>query len=384
MSDERANAFEANARTITRLDNKPPGAIDFDAMFDGWVKSQQRVWGHDRMKTIGASEIFGCLRKAWYMRNGAQKDPDYVEKWGATQRGNLIEAFHAVPAFKHGAQMFGFSTRFIGDEQETLFTVEGDNSVTPDGLFIGLDRDALTLYGIEDIESDCLVVEIKSIDPRVNLAEEKAIHRGQIQMQMGVIREKTEHKPMWGVIVYIDASFIDNINYFFVRFDERVYQVGKDRAKLILNTKKVTDLLREGKIDNACQYCPYQQVCSTDQSLVIPPDAPKPKRGMTSDPRLTEAMDELVSRYARAHFTKKRDEKAVDTIKEEINQFLIQNKVRSIKGEGYSVSVSGQDGRDSYDVEAMKADGIDVEKYKKTGNSFDVTRITLTTLGQED
>lgn len=383
MSSEAENAFETKQRTVTKLDNMPPGALDFDLMFDTFVKSNQRTWAHDRMKTIGASEIFGCMRKAFYMRNGAPRDPDYVEKWGATQRGNLIENNHAVPALKTGAKMFGFTTRFIGEEQETLFTVEGDNSVTPDGLLIGLSRNALELYGIEDIESDCIVVEIKSIDPRVSLAEEKAIHRGQIQMQMGVIREQTEHKPMWGVIVYINASFIDDIEYFFVRYDDNVYNVGKSRAKLILTTKKVTDLIREGKIDGGCKYCMYQGVCSNDQALVIPKDAPKPKRGFTTDAALLEQIDPLVTRYARAASLAKRDATSVETLKQEMVQVMLARGQRSVKGEGYSVSISSQEGRDTYDIEAMRAAGIDVDRFKKQGNPFDVVRVTLNSLDED-
>jgi len=159
----------------------PP--LDFKEILNNYMVTNQKVWVHDRSKTLGASEVFGCIRKAFFTKTSAPKDPDYKDSWGATERGNIIEDHFLVPAFQEhtpgDVEAIG-----LGDEQETL--IDGLLSATPDGLLINLEKNALTKYGIADIESDCAILEFKSIDPRITLLEAKAITRG-------------KYKPKWGL-----------------------------------------------------------------------------------------------------------------------------------------------------------------------------------------
>ena len=163
--------------------------LDFDAMFASYHATQAKTWDHDRSKTVGASEIFGCIRKGWFEKhkNGKNKyDPDEDDSsWGAALRGDILEEHYVVPALYHSIPK-GTKLLLAGADQQTL--ISGLNSVTPDGLLVGLKRDALAKYGIPDIKSNCILIEMKSIDPRAGLSEEKSIHRGQFQQQMGIIR----------------------------------------------------------------------------------------------------------------------------------------------------------------------------------------------------
>ena len=60
---------------------------------------------------------------------------------------------------------------------------------------------------MQDIGADCLLLECKSIDPRVKLDAPKPEHRYQVIVQLGVVRETTEFQPRYAIISYIDASF---------------------------------------------------------------------------------------------------------------------------------------------------------------------------------
>src|SRR5690606_31829838 len=131
--------------------------------------------------------------------------------------------YHVVPAMEYLPAPAKLTMG--GSVQETI--VLGRNSATPDGLIVGLDKEPLSLYGIENIRSNCVVLEIKSIDPRVNLKEEKDIHHGQTQVQMGIIRETTKFRPNYAVIIYVDASFLDNIKVYVVEFDAKKWEVAK-------------------------------------------------------------------------------------------------------------------------------------------------------------
>jgi hypothetical protein len=81
--------------------------------------------------------------------------------------------------------------------------------------------------GVPDIGSDCLLLECKSVDPRVKLDAPKPEHRYQAIVQLGVVRETTEFQPRFGVLTYIDASFWDNIIEFAIEFDPSVYVSAK-------------------------------------------------------------------------------------------------------------------------------------------------------------
>ena len=114
-----------------------------------------------------------------------------------------------------------------GDGQDTI--LDGRSSATLDGLAIDCPPDILSEYDIPDIESDCFVVEMKSFDPRIGIGEAKAVHIGQTHMQMGLIRQTTDYEPNYALVVYVQASWIDDIRCYPVAFDEKIYQIGRER-----------------------------------------------------------------------------------------------------------------------------------------------------------
>src|SRR6185436_8251163 len=130
-----------------------------------WVGSQLKKWGYDRSNTVGASEIGGCARKAFFEKNrntkfGSKPDADYRDGWGARMRGHLIEDYLWVPALR---KRFGKNLLFAGKQQQTLF--KGYISATPDGLVINQPRDILKEFklngkSVADIgPGKCFVVE---------------------------------------------------------------------------------------------------------------------------------------------------------------------------------------------------------------------------------
>jgi hypothetical protein len=75
--------------------------------------SLQKTWAHDRTQTIGASEIGQCSRKTWYIKNEidpkhrAERDPEYVDGWGAKIRGTIMENEFWYPAARPGGGFAG-------------------------------------------------------------------------------------------------------------------------------------------------------------------------------------------------------------------------------------------------------------------------------------
>jgi len=350
--------------------------LDFDKIFNNYMSSagKQKTWMYDRNLSMGASEVFDCLRKAYFKKNKFEQDADFDQSWGAMERGNLIEDFYVVPALDVGLPE-GVDLIGAGQSDQTTFLDEVNKlSATPDGLIAGLPSDALKLYGIEDIESDCITVEVKSIDPRVSLTEEKAIHRGQVNVQMGLIREQTDFQPRYAVILYIDASFLDNITPFVVRFDEKTYAAAKVRSRKVFAATKPEDLAAEGKITGGCKFCPYQKRCNGINLAAVPTES-FDKVALDKDRAL---MAKLVTQEQDFKERAKLAEMEVERVRLEMKEFLKKLGTKNLKdtnGE-WNVTYTTQKGRTGLDREAMEDDGIDLSKYEKQGEGFEVLRVT--------
>lgn len=356
-------------------------AIDFKEAYDTFVKGHQKVWAHDRSKTVGASEAFGCLRKTWFAKHGGEVDKDYVESWGALQRGDLIEQHFAEPAVKWFLENYFWDTRLIwgGDDQQTFKAADAPLTATPDGLIIDADDDALAAYGVPSLgtaegEVGCFNFEIKSIDPRVNLKEEKGIHRGQTQVQMGTIRETTDYRPNYAVIVYIDASFFDDIEVFVIPFDQRTYDVAKERARSVYTIKDVGQVYPEGKVDGGCTYCKFTQACAKASRLSTPTTGEANATNMALP--IMKEFEEILREERAASAARKASEAAFKSASERLKAWFRDVGVRRAEVPGVAkVSLSWMKGRKTYDVEAMRAAGLPVEDFTKTSEGHD--RLTI-------
>jgi hypothetical protein len=338
-------------------------------ILNNYVKSTTKVWKHDRSKTVGASEIGACERKVWYIKNAETHDKDHHDRWGATQRGNLIENHLVVPALR---QHFGKKLLWAGDEQ-TTFTLK-DLSATPDGLLTGLPRNALKHLGIKDLGADCILVEIKSIDPRANLDREKHQHRVQTITQLGLVRAKTAYKPNYALIVYIDASFHDEVSEFVIAFDEKVFALMQSRAAKILTAKAPQDLKPEGYIAGAseCQTCPFKDPCGIERHT-LPSEKFKAK---PVDPQKVAEMTDLCRQALDREALADTYHAAFRETQEVIRARLRDWDVRRIPD---VVTLSQVKGRETYDNEALRAAaakaGVKVAKFLRIGEP--TSRLTI-------
>lgn len=348
--------------------------LDFQEMFNAYVANHQKVWGHDRAKTVGASETFACIRKTGFGKRGAEfgyeQDADYENRWGAMERGNLIEDHWVVPVLDEELPE-GVGLLWAGDDQATF--VQEPVSATPDGLMTELTKDAFENYGIDDIKSDCALVEIKSIDPRVTLKEAKDQHFGQVIMQIGLIREETEWKPEYGILIYVDASFLDAMKYFIVKFDEQTYKTGKIRSAKVFDVDKLEDLEAEGKLSDDCKYCPWVMSCYEVSKEAMPENTDYSNLPVDTLDQLLLLVEK--ERVQDALEKEAKEEK--ELLRANIKQVLAESEVRMAGDERFKVSWVMQKGRSTFDKAAAIVDGVDIEKYQKVGPGFEKMSIKL-------
>lgn len=331
--------------------------VSIKTLLHRYALTLEKQWKHDRSKTVGASEIGQCARKTWFSKHDAPRDEEFEDDWGATARGQIMEDHFWLPALRANLPE-GVQLLFAGEDQRTLSA--GYLSETTDGLLVWPN-------------GYCINLDSKSIDPRIRLDSAKPQHRFQVHQQMGLIRELTEFRPETSIISYINTSFWSEISEFVIEYDPRVYSVAKARAEKIMTASDALELPPEGKMAGGrdeCPYCPWQSHCAN----VTVAGVPREDRALdnTLAPQLMLMRD--AERAARA----KRDEAetAHAAAVEHIKQFMRTNNSRKYKGDGWSISYYSIKGKDSIDIQAIEASGVDLSKFRKTGKPSEGLRIT--------
>lgn len=363
------------------MTNNKQFVIDFEKVFNDYMANNQKLWAHDRSTTVGASEAFNCMRQLFCEKRGKEfdivPDEDYNERWGATERGNLIENYFVVPAMKYLPPPL--SAEFVGDEQFTHALKR--NSATPDGLIVNVptDKEIVISYGqdefvIDRVPTGCLGLEIKSIDPRAHLDEERTKHAFQSNIGMGIIREVTQWKPEYWIILYVDAAWLDNIRPFIVTYDPSVYKAAKTRADSIWKFADIKEAMPEGKMDGGCKYCRWKRACGeaiVREHKSFSKGGPTPFQLTELDPLVADALNKRALAAAA--------DEAYAQSQQRVKDWLSENKFAKASTENWSVSWTLSEGRKALDKQALKDDGIDPEKYMRKGASFDTFRITQRT-----
>lgn len=341
---------------------------------DAYAQATNKAWSHDRSQTVGASEVGQCARKVFWTKNegdpkyGAKRDPEYVDSWGARVRGTVMENEFWFPAMQ---SQFGERLLFAGPSQHTF--VSGFLSATPDGLITQL------LPGeLEQLpQGGCVTAECKSADPRTNLSEAKAENIYQTHVQMGLIREQTEHRPTHSVLSYMDASFWNEVKEFVISFDQRIYDTAKARAAMIMTSTEAGELKPEGWIAGGreCEYCPFTKACGVTRRSVPDSDA-------KADPQFVAEMADLALMAKRLEIARDDNDAQFRTVQQDIRDRLRAKGVRKIPG---LLNWSHVKGRQAYNNKAIQAAavaaGIDIEQFSAVGEPTD--RLTISVIPAE-
>lgn len=337
-------------------------------ILNAYAASVRRKFKHDRTQTVGASEIGQCARKTYWAKRSTAHDESHVESWGALLRGTVMEDKFWVPAMR---RKFKKDLLYAGSKQRTF--AEGYLSATPDALVVNLKYDVLRHLGIKDIEGDCILIDCKSIDPRVNISKEKDVHFFQVQVQLGLVRALTSYKPTYAVLHYIDASFWHEVAEYAVKYDPAVFDQAVKRAEKIITASAPGELPPEGWITGGteCEYCPFKKPCG-----VITKSVPARE---CADAQFTAEVTDLCREAQVVHKKAEEAGTAWRGAQEKIKERLREKGVRKLPG---VVTWSSVKGRESWDMkglrEAAQAVGLDVEQFSTVGDPSDRLDIRLT------
>lgn len=297
----------------------------------------RKVWSVDRSKYLNASEALSCVRRQWFAKHDATPAP---QDWGYARRGTHGEKY-VVEALRAS----GLELLFAGDDQESIADGVRMISATPDGV-------------IRTETGELLSLEIKTIDPRTNRGNlPRNEHVAQIQLGMELMREHRDLDITGGLILYLDASNYNQVDIYPIARNPAMLVDMTARARLVLRTRNVEKLDREGRKSGACKTCPFADRCGVDLTDAKP---------MTRSNR-GSALDVSVRRYVEVSEEQDAlsDEKA--RLAEEIKVELRKRNTSSTIVGDIEVELTSVAGRSSLDQKAMEKAGIDLAPFKKIG-----------------
>jgi hypothetical protein len=323
---------------------------------------------HGMLDVVGASEIGMCLRRIKFARQAST----IVENWGAAQRGVTFENHFWVPAMR---ARYGRNLLYTGKQQRSL--VHGQLRATPDGLLINQRRNVLQDLQVGDIgPSGVIVLDCKTIDPRINLGQPKPEHEFQAQVQMALLRITTKYRPDYALLSYVNASFYDDVVEFAIRYDGAVYDAARKRAAAVAAAISPSELLPEGWIAGGreCEYCPFKEPCHSMRGEVPVSNTANFDKGLLDQ---VAALAREERRWnAKAGGAGEEQRKIQHTIKE----LLRMHELNRVAHDGIVVVWSPVKGRIAFDMVALRDAaqrlGLDVQQFETVGQPTDRLVIT--------
>jgi hypothetical protein len=332
-------------------------AAFFTQMHDrfGYVPKK---WAHKRHLFASASQIGLCAKKQKYMmeRGGVVIDDDRPEAWGVFARGDTSEEWHVGVCHRAQLDQFGgpetgLKFQFLGEDQITVIDDARRLSATPDGIMW--------------LRGEPILLEFKSIDPRVTLDGPKDQHRRQVLFGMGLMNDVHEIKPRRALIVYLDCSNYAVISTFLVDYDEVEIGALIDRAMLIHNTP-LDEVTAEGAVFNTgeCGNCQFAAMCKEG----VAAKAETLDEDTRFDEETLELIDELADKRWRAMHKENLAKIDKDDSTGKIRMMLDGANAAYAMTERYSIRQSHVAGRETCDWKRAIADGVDLSDYVSRSN----------------
>jgi hypothetical protein len=172
------------------------------------------------------------------------------------------------------------------------------------------------------------------------------------------------------VILYIDASFLNNITPFVIEYDPKVYVNAKRRADQIWAADDPLKFQAEGRFDGSCDYCKFRQACG---AAILSAWATTKEKFSAAD---VTAIEPLALDYLTAKELAAATEKVAKTKGQALTDALVSRKINKCKNDKWGVTWYEQKGKTTVDCKAAVAAGLNLMPFERTGNPFDVLRVS--------
>lgn len=335
-------------------------AADFVADLIGLYGYQAKEWSHRREQYVSASQIGLCEMRQFFMaqRGPVQIDDKRPDAWGVFARGDTGEewvagVFDRAQLAEHGGPRLGLAFSGTGKHQVTVIDEINKLAATPDGIMW--------------LNSEPILLEIKTIDPRVSLNGPKPAHHRQVMFAMALMTRVHSIKPKRAVILYVDCSNYANVTAFDVPFDEVEGDALIDRAKRI-HAATLDDLQPEGVFDggNECKTCDFAAQCQAAQVDRV--ERAEASSDLPED--LVAALDDLAEQRQAAAQMESEAKRLKESATNQIRMAMDEQGVSFAQTPGFAIRQSVIKGREACDWRQAIEDGVDLSDYVSLGNGY--------------
>lgn len=217
----------------------------------------------DRTNFVTSSETGYCARKVWFDKRaltGAGYSPERgtmamdegSDSWGVWERGHNVEAW--LMETLHRGNNSKYVILLTGKEQRSFY--HDYQSGTPDGIII--------------LADGVMTLEVKSIDPRTNVAKlPKQAHIKQCIQNCDLVSHTLDKSPLGSALVYVDAADYSKLYPYDIPFDDAVADSLIDRARLIVSATDAAELMPEGIYQDQCKFCNHKGRCSALETAKV-------------------------------------------------------------------------------------------------------------------
>lgn len=290
----------------------------------------------DRSKYIGASDIGSCLRKA-YLSKVAKVEHD-IGQHIVFERGHIAEGIVE--------KMVKYSTFKLHKQVEV--TGKANN-----GFPIKAHID-FVIDGSVNGQKEYVVVEAKSTSIEVDKPYDSWIY--QTQLQMHLLKQKHPERVIRGYIVAIDVN-TGWFDTFEVKPNQTLLNIAMDNANILAEAlEKNVEPVAEVQL--YCSKCPYKTNCPAITKMT--------NQHLPAD--IQYVIDRLSSLNA--------IDKEIKSLKKQLQGYMEATNTQIAKSGNNTVSLHHNKGRETVDVELLKAVAPDIyEKVKCDGDGYSYIKV---------
>jgi hypothetical protein len=286
---------------------------------------------------------------------------------GYADRGNAVEAW--IVERLSVIEQQGYVLSYTGDDQRSFYDVATGISGTPDGLLSTVD---------ENGDDRHILLEFKSIDPRVNRRNlPKKAHVMQVQVNMHLVSLCLGIDIQEARLIYIDASDFAKTDEYIVRRHGDYWREAVSRSIQLNGAGCAEDLPPEGLKTGDCDNCNFAAKCTAAINVTAAAIKAGSESGFfppAENSVLTNAEVDAVLEFLKLRQEADLLNDLLEDAKNETKAIVLDHG-NVVCIDGSTISIAVQPGKETLDMKAVAAAGVDLSAYKKVGAPFTVMRV---------
>jgi CRISPR-associated exonuclease Cas4 len=285
----------------------------------------------DRSTYVGASDVGQCLKKAYLSKKIGESHS--LRQLMVFERGHVAEGIVQKALDAKGAQ-------YSAQERIRLSGEYAFMEVGPDFLV--------------HFESECVVVECKSISSPLPGGQPRESWILQTQLQMEAVRQKYDCHVR-GIIFAVNLNTGESQD-FPVEPNEALLQVALERAHTLWDAMQ-SDTEPEGEVSDLCGFCPFKTQCQTLRGGAI------------------ELPSEVVQMAQRAKELAGAEKEAQET-KENLKAFMEAASLKKATAGELTITLSQYKGKETVSSQKLKELAPDIyDQCVSVGAGYSVLKI---------